>query len=127
MTKKNFLTSDESILAKLTEEKDRIRKTLRADADDFEELQSEWQERDSASERNLRFVEWDQYSSLQQALVDVEDAILRVKSGDYGNCVDCDSKISDKRLLFDPAVSRCISCQEENEKASGLTDRKLSL
>ncbi len=116
-----------SILKKLETEEQRIRKTLLADTDDFEELQSDWQERDSPAERNLREVEWSQYSSLKNDLSEIEDAKRRLADGSYGICVDCEEQISAKRLANIPTANRCIVCQEKNEKKQGPGNRKVTL
>jgi RNA polymerase-binding transcription factor DksA len=127
MTKNRNLEDSADILKKLKTEEKRIRKILIADADDFKELQSEWQERDSPAERNLREVEWDQYSSLKEELSEITDAKLRLAEGTYGVCEDCHKKISAKRIANVLTARKCISCQEQSEKDSGIFNQKVSL
>jgi DnaK suppressor protein len=122
MNESNFLESQDSILKKLEQEEKRIRKILLADAEDFEELQSEWQERDSPAERNLREVEWNQYASLQNELSEIEEAKQRLADNTYGICEDCEKEISAKRLLVVPTAKKCISCQEKIEKEFGIAN-----
>ena len=43
-------------------------------------------------------------------------ALEMVDSGDYGTCVDCDGKISKRRLISYPNATRCVSCQEAQEE-----------
>ena len=43
----------------------------------------------------------------------IEAALNRVSSEDYGRCVDCDEAIAFQRLEFDPAATRCIHCAEK--------------
>lgn len=115
------------VLEKLNAEEKRLRKVLLDDAGDLKELQSDWQERDSPAERNLREVEWNQYTSLKDELVKIEEAKLRVENGTYGICEDCDEEISEKRLSVSPSAIRCIGCQQKHEKDAGTADRKISL
>lgn len=127
MTKTKKPETNKSILEKLEAEEKRIRNTLLADAEDFEELQSDWQERDSPAERNLREVEWNQYGSLQSELAEIEDAKQRLTDGIYGVCEDCSEKIPVKRLAAVPTARKCFDCQEKTEKKSGFANRNVSL
>ncbi len=43
-------------------------------------------------------------------LVALDQALRRMKNGDYGFCVDCDEFIGDKRLAIDPAARKCVRC-----------------
>lgn len=64
--------------------------------------------------------------SLRQSLQDTEhteyrmilEALRSIEDGTYGICIDCDSKISEKRLKYYPNASRCIACQEALEEKS---------
>jgi RNA polymerase-binding transcription factor len=49
----------------------------------------------------------------------LEAARDRLKSGDYGACVDCGSDIGFERLKAFPAAIRCVQCQERHEKTFG--------
>jgi len=59
-------------------------------------------------------------TSLEQTeineLKSIDDALNRLKKGEYGICVDCGKPISDVRLENSPYVARCIVCQEDFEK-----------
>lgn len=46
----------------------------------------------------------------------IEKAIDRIRSGNYGYCMNCDEEINEKRLLFDPSVLHCIECARAAEK-----------
>jgi RNA polymerase-binding transcription factor len=48
-------------------------------------------------------------------LREVEAALLRMKDGTYGECVDCGNDIPFGRLHANPSASRCIACQERVE------------
>ena len=45
----------------------------------------------------------------------VEEAKQKILDGTYGECEDCGTNISQKRLLARPTASLCIECQEEKE------------
>ncbi|MBL4906900.1 MAG: TraR/DksA C4-type zinc finger protein [Sneathiella sp.] len=40
----------------------------------------------------------------------IDAALIRVESGDYGYCVNCDEEIAEKRLNVDPSTPLCIGC-----------------
>jgi DnaK suppressor protein len=53
-----------------------------------------------------------------EELAQVDAALDRVASGDYGCCVDCGDDIARERLVANPAAARCTECQERNERAA---------
>jgi DnaK suppressor protein len=53
---------------------------------------------------------------LLAALADVEDALRRVATGSYGECIDCGDRIAPARLKAYPAATRCVDCQQALEK-----------
>lgn len=53
------------------------------------------------------------------ALAAIVAAENRLATGDYGRCEDCGEKIGFARLEAQPAASRCVRCQEIEEKRSG--------
>ena len=59
-------------------------------------------------------------NSLQQSEIDelhlIDDALDRIKKGEYGLCIDCGQPISQQRLEIYPYAARCIVCQEAAEK-----------
>jgi RNA polymerase-binding protein DksA len=48
----------------------------------------------------------------------VEDALQRVKHGNYGVCEDCGDQIPAARLLAVPTAVLCVDCQSERESSS---------
>lgn len=46
-------------------------------------------------------------------LREIEEALSRMDSGDYGTCHECDEPISLKRLNAVPWAHYCVPCQEE--------------
>ena len=49
----------------------------------------------------------------------VEEALDRIKVGDYGLCQACDGSIPDKRLKAVPWARYCIACQEQAAEPAG--------
>jgi len=49
-------------------------------------------------------------------LDDIDDAIQRIDTGDYGFCIVCDKPIPRKRLDFLPFAKRCITCEGSHER-----------
>ena len=49
-------------------------------------------------------------------LMQIEEAIARLKADTYGVCTNCGATIGDKRLLAVPWTPFCIDCQELQEK-----------
>jgi len=54
-----------------------------------------------------------------QALRQINEALLRLRTSDYGRCSDCEATIPFERLAHSPAVLRCIACQAALEQRSG--------
>lgn len=46
----------------------------------------------------------------------IEAARGRMESGEYGDCVDCETEIPFERLKVQPTAERCAPCQEQYEK-----------
>ena len=57
---------------------------------------------------SLQKNEYDELVMIEEALNDIENNV-------YGNCQDCDSQISEKRLKYYPNARRCLMCQEALE------------
>lgn len=48
-------------------------------------------------------------------LKNIEIALNKIEEGNFGNCEECSEEIAEKRLLFNPSFSKCISCAEKEE------------
>ena len=58
----------------------------------------------------------------RKLLEKIDAALIRIKEGTYGICVECGEKISIKRLEARPVAQLCIDCktiQEKQEKEQG--------
>jgi len=51
----------------------------------------------------------------EQMLRKIDAALIRVESGDYGICQECDKRINPRRLEFDPTVTLCFDCASSAE------------
>jgi DnaK suppressor protein len=51
----------------------------------------------------------------RQLIIEIDAAIERVKSGGYGDCLECGEIINPKRLEADPAATLCINCAQAQE------------
>ena len=52
-----------------------------------------------------------------ETLNKVNDALLRLEQGNYGNCFECGEEIAEKRLRALPFAVRCKDCEEAREAA----------
>jgi YteA family regulatory protein len=43
----------------------------------------------------------------------IDDALMSIEKGEYGNCHRCNSEIPEERLDFLPYAQYCVSCQTE--------------
>jgi DnaK suppressor protein len=46
----------------------------------------------------------------RRRLADVDEALLRAATGDYGTCTDCGQPIAAERLAARPQARTCIEC-----------------
>ena len=52
-----------------------------------------------------------------ETLNKINDALIRLENGDYGNCFECGEEIAEKRLRALPFAVRCKDCEEARETA----------
>lgn len=52
-------------------------------------------------------------ANLEKVLLDINNALSRIKKGTYGKCKYCEKEISIKRLLVRPSSSACVRCKEK--------------
>jgi len=46
----------------------------------------------------------------------IQQALSRIDSGEYGECLTCGEPISEKRLIARPVAQQCIDCKTEAEQ-----------
>lgn len=64
------------------------------------------------TERDLAFA-IDEHESAE--LNAVQAALVRVREGTYGHCIDCGQPIALARLQASPEAERCVGCQTQQE------------
>lgn len=118
-----YSKKSDQFLELLDKEESHLREVLQANQADLAELQSDWQERDSPAERNIRAVEWNQFASIQEALKEIEIAKRRLSEGTFGICSVCEEVIPEGRLLAVPVATKCLECQAEDEREKELSPK----
>ena len=58
-------------------------------------------------------------------LKEVDDALGKIESGNYGVCQTCDTTISEDRLDLVPATSFCEECKDLEDAKEGVRERPL--
>jgi DnaK suppressor protein len=53
---------------------------------------------------------------------EIEEALERIKHGEYGTCEDCGEPIPEQRLRLFPAAKLCVRCQEEFDQYEKLKE-----
>lgn len=123
-TKINRLSNDmdkkklESFKKRLEERQQALRKTVSrteedgriADQDTAQDIADR-----AASSYTKEFL-FSQSNNDRQLLAMVETALLRIREGEFGECVSCGNEINAKRLEAVPWTRYCIECQEKLEK-----------
>lgn len=46
----------------------------------------------------------------RERLARIEGTLARLDAGEYGHCFACGEAIDERRLAFDPTVTRCVKC-----------------
>lgn len=67
---------------------------------------------------------------LEQAnreIIEIENALMRIRRGTYGYCIDCEDELVVERLQANPAAERCVPCQEKFEDNRSERDATPSL
>ncbi|HBA26478.1 MAG TPA: hypothetical protein DCY98_03645 [Nitrospinae bacterium] len=51
----------------------------------------------------------------REQIKEVDEAIERIESGEYGSCIECGEEIPEKRLELIPHAKWCVDCKEKLE------------
>lgn len=97
---KKILERTRSELVLASRKRDGI--AIEKSADPMDEIQY-------ASERDLAIRNVDRESRMLRQVI---AALQRLDDGSFGNCVDCECAVSQKRLAAVPWALRCIRCQD---------------
>ncbi|MBI5100601.1 MAG: TraR/DksA C4-type zinc finger protein [Nitrospirae bacterium] len=52
----------------------------------------------------------------RRLMLEIDEALRKIREGTYGICEECGEEISEKRLNVMPAATLCISCKENREQ-----------
>lgn len=74
---------------------------------------------DIASEESDRDLALRMHDLDRRLIKEIERALVRVRSGDYGECVACGDDITERRLMARPTATHCIDCMTELEAVRG--------
>ena len=56
------------------------------------------------------------FADARYRLSQVNDALVRIDDGKYGECDGCGTQISADRLVIQPFATRCLNCQERHDR-----------
>ena len=56
------------------------------------------------------------YDDAKQIVMQIDNALLRIKTDTFGQCLKCGETIPDQRLQLVPYAEYCIECAELSEK-----------
>jgi RNA polymerase-binding protein DksA len=82
---------------------------------DEAELNHGWDAVDAPAEENVREVEYARHGLLTSRLRMIDEALMRIDAGAYGQCAKCGASIGITRLEAEPEAELCIKCQQESE------------
>lgn len=118
MTRKDSLLNLRNVLIK---RRDALRKALDGDLSLLKELRE--QSKGDVIDFALDAAQDEISSQLAQVesreLTSIENALERMRDGEYGQCENCEEKIPLARLQALPYATSCIRCQRESEKHGG--------
>ena len=73
-------------------------------------------EMDRAQDSNVLHLRGNLTATHRQTILQIDEALRRIREGLYGLCEDCGDEIPEKRLIVYPFAIRCVDCQQENER-----------
>jgi DnaK suppressor protein len=119
-TQQKFASTDTSERWQETEQelgaqRKKLLSELSTDCESPDELADGWQDRDSASESEIRDLEFGHREALRKRILEIDRAVERIKLNTYGRCVKCGRAINPKRLAEQPEVSSCLACRRKFE------------
>ena len=71
---------------------------------------------DVATQASMREIDCQLLDREYKELQNIEAALKRIESGEYGTCLDCGEDISEKRLEVQPFAVYCITHAEQQER-----------
>ncbi len=104
----------------LLSRKEQIQKNLSGVQEEMDELQTQElnDEGDYAAANSDSLVESAIITQQQKELEEIENALRKIESGEYGICEMCEDPIGFQRLKVKPHAVYCIDCREIVEKSN---------
>lgn len=78
---------------------------------------------DMGSDEAMRDAAFSRGEAGGRVLEEIDEALERVRNGEYGRCEGCGGDIPDARLEALPYARLCIKCQEDMEESGGAGPR----
>lgn len=107
---------------RLTAQREELLEQMRQQIHDTEEAQrfDRWTQLNDPADYSvadlMRDMELEQLDRETDQLEAIENALVRIKKGTYGECIDCGTDIRPERLLAQLTASRCLECQAKYER-----------
>ena len=120
MKKKTYKKHNELLERELTSLEKSLMNALHARLGQIQSGQSSWSSEfmDKVSNSELNELAARIAESDSTKIDEIENALRRLREGNYGICRDCGKSISKKRLKARPFATLCIICKTNAEKAA---------
>jgi len=102
-----LLKNREELLKEIIESRVRESDSLKRDVGDI------YDDASSERDRELSLLLGDRD---RQKLIEIDDALQRIESGEYGVCESCGERIAPGRIKAQPFTKLCINCKAEEER-----------
>lgn len=108
----------ENYRKRLHEKQDELRRMVSKSDQDGREADEEGTQdvADKAANAYTKEFLFHQSNDNRQILVLVNEALERIKNGDFGMCVECHDEVQSKRLDAVPWARHCIECQAKQDQ-----------
>ena len=101
----------------LTKQQELLRQVTKSDQDGREADEEATQDiADKAANSYTKEFLFHQSDENRRVLQLVNEALERVKVGTYGQCLECEEEVQQKRLDAVPWARHCIECQEKQDQ-----------
>ena len=118
LTDKQLSDQKQKLKLRFYELREEIRQELlKSDNEKFNELAGGVHDLEEASVADLLVdIQLASVDRHVEEIRDIDAALIRIASGTYGVCQDCEQDINIQRLQAFPSAKRCPQCQVEYEK-----------
>ncbi len=109
----------EQFKKRLEQRQQELRRTVSRNVQDGRAADSEDIAQDIADKAANSYTKeflFSQSSNDRALLARVEEALVRIREGSFGECINCGNELNPKRLEAVPWARYCIQCQEKIEQ-----------